>query len=438
MNEMTLEERDEDLETAVYNLIQMVNKLREQSEVIDVIIMDKELKAIREKRKVPRYSQKSSCFVKEYEGRSYMIIITNEMLLNAFGNERVPFSKDLFMHSLKSLIEREEYGKDITSITQYEPQWNPQEYVDNWMNSTIAKTEVAEYYKNLSFKGEDNMNKYETLLKKYQALYKDFETYRQVTEDIADKGTYVTNEALAELLECKKKYEDLKKENDSLVYMRNEKEKEVKRLLDKCDEAHTLYLSLKEDNNKLRNTIDDIYEGKRKLKEEYDGLKMEKDNLYKSYSALKKERDDLVKEVYYLHEVINEKNSKCKEKMDKIKQRDKQITELIAKNNKLHSEHEAIRLALVKERDNLAKRLEHINAMSNLEWEFEVVEETETTRTPYDELVEFCGNREGSCTKCPNVIACDGINGGFRPARWNEDENAEYNELIAMSGKEDK
>lgn len=51
MNEMTLEERVEDLETAVYNLIQMVNKLREQSEVIDVITMDKELKAIREKEK---------------------------------------------------------------------------------------------------------------------------------------------------------------------------------------------------------------------------------------------------------------------------------------------------------------------------------------------------------------------------------------------------
>lgn len=364
-----------------------------------------------------------------------MIKITSEMLLNAFGNERVPFSKDLFMYSLKSLIEREEYGKDITEITQYEPQWNPQEYVDNWMNSTIAKTEVAEYYKNLSFIGEDNMNKYETLLKKYQALYKDFETYRQVTEDIADKGTYVTNEALTELLECKKKYKDLKKENDSLVYMRNEKEKEVKRLLDKCDEARTLYLSLKEDNNKLRNTIDNIYEGKRKLKEERDGLKMEKDNLYKSYSALKKERDDLVKEVYYLHEVINEKNSKCKEKMDKIKQRDKQITELIKRRDTKDKQM----TELIKERDNLAKRLEHINAMSNLEWEFEVVEETETTRTPYDELVAFCENRKDTCLGCPKVTACDGINRGFRPAKWNEDEIAEYNELIVMlNNKEDK
>lgn len=378
-----------------------------------------------------------------------MIIITDEMLLNAFGNERVPFSRDLFMYSLKSLIEREEYGKDITAITQYEPQWYPQGCVDNWMNSTIAKTEVAEYYKELSFKGEDDMNKYETLLKKYQALYKDFEAYKEVTEGLATNGYYIKNEALEELLECKKKYEVLKEEQHAYCMS-------AEVVGAKLIETEKKYDELKKDYSALSNTIDSIYEGKRKLKEEREGIKKENDSLYKEFTALKKERDDLVKEVYYLHEVINEKNSKCKEKMDKIKQRDKQITELVKRRDIKDKQM----TELIKERDNLAKRLEHINAMSNLEWEFEVVEETETqydscigfaeipSTTPYDELVAFCENHEGSCTKCPNVIACDGINKGFRPAKWNEDEIAEYNELMnmdiaeycnnAMNNKEDK
>lgn len=331
------------------------------------------------------------------------MIITNEMLLNAFGNERVPFSRDLFMYSLKSLIEREEYGKDITAITQYESQWYPQGCVDNWMNSTIANKEAEEY-----FKGEDNMNKYETLLKKYEALYKDFEAYREVTENIADKGTYVTNEALTELLECKKKYDTLFKEHKAYCYASED-------VAVKLIETEKKYDELVKDNERLRNTIDSIYEGKRKLKEE---------------------RDDLVKEVYYLHEVINEKNSKCKEKMEKIKQRDKQITKLIDEKNALH----ILYTETAKERDNFEKRLDHINAMSNLEWEFEVVEEGVTKpTTPYDELVPFCEDRQNSgkgCFGCPKVVACDGINPNLRPAKWTENQKEDYNEL--MSGKERK
>lgn len=307
-----------------------------------------------------------------------MIIITDEILLNVFGKERVPFCRDLLMYSLKALIEKEAYGKDITDITQYDPQRDAQEYVDNWMNSTIAKKEAEEY-----FKGEDDMNKYETLLKKYGKLCREFESYKEVTEDIADKGTYITNEALEELLETKKKYDTLFKEHKAYCYASE-------------DVAVKL-------------------------------IKTEK-----KYDELKNERDDLVKEVYYLHEVINEKNNKCKEKMEKIKQRDKQITKLIDEKNALHT----LYLETAKERDNFEKRLDHINAMSNLEWEFEVVEETETTRTPYDELVSFCETRHDSCVGCPHNIACDGINHGLRPNGWNEDEIAEYNELMNM--KEDK
>lgn len=44
MNEMTLEERVESLECAVYTLIQMVNKLRENSTEMDVKSMVEELK----------------------------------------------------------------------------------------------------------------------------------------------------------------------------------------------------------------------------------------------------------------------------------------------------------------------------------------------------------------------------------------------------------
>lgn len=354
-----------------------------------------------------------------------MIIITNEMLDKAFGELRV-HGTELYSWSVEELSKRDAYGKDIRYLSTYDKCSDPQKYVDNWMNSTIAKTEVAEYYKNLSFKGEDDMNKYETLLKKYQALYKDFEAYKEVTEGLATNGYYIKNEALEELLECKKRYEDLK-----------------------------------EDNDKLRNMMDSMYEEKKKLKEE---------------------RDDLVKEVYYLHEVINEKNNKCKEKMEKIKQRDKQITELIKRRDIKDKQM----TDLIKERDNLAKRLEHINAMSNLEWEFEVVEETETTRTPYDELIDDCVNRRGdchgcpkakycemffntpfkwtqeqikeynktnaetqsttpydellsfcetrhdSCVGCPYSIACDGINHGIRPNRWTKNEIAEYNELKNM------
>lgn len=243
-----------------------------------------------------------------------MIIITNEMLLNAFANERVPFSRDLFMYSLKSLIEKEEYGKDITAITQYEPQWDPQKYVDCWMDSTLAGVYAKEY-----FEGDDNMNKYETLLKKYEALYNEFEAYKQVTEDISDKGTYVTNEAFADLLECKKKYEDLNIKFE-----------------DYRDFATKRYDELNEENDALKNErgtlIEEgcyLHEMIEKRQEKCRRLTSENDTLLKECDRLKKERDELVKEVYYLHEVINEKNSKCKEKMDKIKQRDKQITKLI-------------------------------------------------------------------------------------------------------------
>lgn len=238
-----------------------------------------------------------------------MIIITNEMLLNAFGNERVPFSKDLFMYSLKSLIERKEYGKDITAITIYEPQWDPQKYVDNWMRSSLANVEAAEYYNEMNNTEVIDMNKYETLLKKYGALYRDFEAYKEVTEDIADKGTYITNEALEELQECKKKYDTLFKEHKAYCYA-----------------SEDVAIKLIETERKY----DELQEEKIKLKKERDGIKKENDSLYKEFAALKKERDDL------------------------------------------------------------EKRLEHINTMSNLDWKFEVVEETETTRTPWDELVDFC------------------------------------------------
>lgn len=323
-----------------------------------------------------------------------MIIITNEMLLNAFGKERVPFCRDLLMYSLNSLIEKEAYGKDITAITQYEPQCDAQKYVDNWMNSTIANKAAEEY-----FKGEDNMNKYETLLKKYEALYKDFETYRKVTEDIAANGYYIRNEALAELLEYKKKYAELK--NEHKTYCSSSEDVAMKLI-----ETEKMRDDLKEDNERLRNEKDNIYERTRKLKEE---------------------RDDLVKEVYYLHEVINEKNSKCKEKMEKIKQRDRQITKLIDEKNALHT----LYLETAKERDNFEKRLDHINAMSNTDWEF-VVEETKPT-TPYDELVPFCEDRQNSgkgCFGCPKVVACDGINPNIRPAKWSQEQIDNYNELM--------
>ena len=337
--------------------------------------------------------------VPSYGGGRYMIIITDEMLLNVFGKERVPFCRDLLMYSLKALIEKEAYGKDVIAITQYESQCNPQEYVDNWMDSIIAKTEVAEYYKELSFKGEDDMNKYETLLKKYQALYKDFETYREVTEDIADKGTYVTNEALAELLDYKKKYEVLKEEQHAY-----------------CASAEIVGAKLIETEKKYDELVKDI-----------ERLRNEKDNIYERTRKLKEERDDLVKEVYYLNDVINEKNIKCKEKMDKIKQRDKQITKLIDEKNALHT----LYTETAKERDNYEKRLDHINAMPNTDWEF-VVEETKPT-TPYDELVTFCEKRQNGgkdCFGCPKEIACDGINPNYRPAKWTNQQKEDYNDLM--------
>ena len=75
--------------------------------------------------------------------------------------------------------------------------------------------------------------------------------------------------------------------------------------------------------------------------------------------------------------------------------------------------------------------------MSNTDSEF-VVEKTEieTTTTPWDKLVDYCEDRQISCYGCPNVVACDGINAGLKPKEWNEDEIAEYNELMNM--KEDK
>lgn len=337
-----------------------------------------------------------------------MIIITDEILLNVFGKERVPFCRDLLMYSLKALIEKEAYGKDITDITQYDPQRDAQEYVDNWMNSTIAKKEAEEYFKKLSFKGEDDMNKYETLLKKYQALYKDYEAYRETTIGIADKGTYVTNEALAELLECKKKYDELKEERDILIKEGCQLHEEIKNVQEKCKHLMRERDGFEKENKAL-----------------YKEFKDYRDFATKKYDELTKERDSLVQEVYHLHDVIRTRQEQVKEKMEKLKQQDKKITDL-----------ETIGLSLAKERDEFKQRLEHINAMSNLEWEFEVVEETETTRTPYDELVDFCESRRDSCVGCPRNIACDGINHGLRPNRWNEDEIAEYNELMNM--KEDK
>lgn len=298
-----------------------------------------------------------------------MIIITDEMLLNAFGAERVPYSKELVEPVIIGIIKKGGCGKDITEYNTYDEVTDPQSCWDEWLDSTKAKVEVADYYKNLSNGGmeDEYMNKsaglklkYETLLKKYVDLYKDFETFKEVTEGIATNGYYIKNEDLAELIDYKKKYECIKEEF-----------KEYR------DAAETIAIE--------RNKLKDINEA----------LRNQKDVIYK-------------------------------EKMDKIKQRDRQVTRLLAKCDEQHE----IYLALVKERDNLAKRLEHINAISNTEWEFEEVkvEETKTT-TPYDELVAFCENQEGSCIKCPNVIACDGINKNLRPARWSPEQREEYNEL---------
>lgn len=147
-----------------------------------------------------------------------MIIITDEMLLNAFGAERVPYCKELVEPIIIGIIKKGGCGKDITAYNTYDEVTDPQRYWDEWLDSTLANNYAEEY-----FKGEDNMNKsaglklkYETLLKKYGALYKDFEAYRQVTEGIADKGIYVINEDLAELVGCKKKCEDLKKKETVL------------------------------------------------------------------------------------------------------------------------------------------------------------------------------------------------------------------------------
>ena len=260
-----------------------------------------------------------------------MIIITNEMLDKAFGEMRVNGEGEIYSWSVQELSKRDIYGKDIKYVILYDGCSDPQKYVDNWMRSSLADMEAAEYYNTINME-DDNMNKYETLLKKYGALYKDFEDYRTVTEALAEEGTYIKNEALAELLEIKDKFDSLYKE-------------------------HTVYCSAAED-----------------------------------------------------------------------------VTVKLIETEK---KYEAIRLALEKERDELKQRLEHINAMSNLEWKFEVVEETETTRTPYDKLVDFCNKRCDSCIDCPNRIACDGINEGLKPAKWNEDEIAEYNELMALC-KEDK
>lgn len=348
-----------------------------------------------------------------------MIIINDEMLLNVFGKERVPFCKDLLMHSLNELIKREEYGKDITAITIYEPQLDPQKYVDGWMNSTIAKTEVAEYYKNLSFKGEDNMNKYETLLKKYGKLCREFEAYKEVTEDIADKGTYVTNEALEELLECKKKYDTLFKEHKAYCYASEDVAVKLIETEKKYDELKNERDALVQEVYYLHDVIRTRQEQCKSLTRERDGIKKENDSLYKEFSALKKERENLAQQVVYL-------NDKMKEKMDKIKQRDKQITELVNRRN----EKDKQMTDLIKERDEYEKRLEHINAMSNLDWKFEVVEDTETTRSPWDELVDFCESRLDSCVGCPKEIACDGINPNFRPAKWNDQQKEDYNDLM--------
>lgn len=285
-----------------------------------------------------------------------MIIITNEMLDKAFGDMRVNGEGELYSWSVEALSKRDIYGKDVKYVIIYDGCSDPQKYVDNWMNSTLANNYAEEY-----FKGEDNMNKYETLLKKYGKLCREFEAYKENAEDVA-----------IELIEVNSMYDELKKENDTL----------------------------------------------------------------------QKERENLAQQVVYLK--------------DKIKQRDKQITELIRKNNVLKEERDCLlrkikeetnvnekQVAdLIKERDEYAKRLEHINAMSNLEWKFEVVEETETSKSPYDELVAFCENRrEGGkdCFGCPNDIACDGINPNFRPAKWTENQKEDYNELIAMvNNKEDK
>lgn len=326
-----------------------------------------------------------------------MIIITNEMLDKAFGDLRVNGEGEIYSWSVQELSKRDIYGKGIKYVILYDGCSDPQKYVDNWMKSSVADMEAAEYFNTINME-DDNMNKYETLLKKYGALYKDFEDYRTVTEGLATEGVYIKNEALAELLEIKDKFNSLYKVHK--VY---------------CSAAEDVTVKLIETEEKCN-----------KLTKERDGLKMEKDNLYKSYSAVKKDREK------FAQEVVSLRNT-CKEKMDKIKQRDKQITKLIDEKKALHT----LYIETAKERDEYAKRLEHINAMSNLEWKFEVVEETETTRTAYDKLVDFCNKRYDSCIDCPNKIACDGINMGLKPAKWNEDEIAEYNELMALC-KEDK
>lgn len=384
-----------------------------------------------------------------------MIIITNEMLDKAFGDLRVNGEGEIYSWSVQELSKRDIYGKGIKYVILYDGCSDPQKYVDNWMRSNVASMEAAEYYNNVTNMEDDNMNKYETLLKKYGKLCREFEAYKEVTEDIADKGTYVTNEALEELLECKKRYDTLFKEHKAYCYASEDVAVKLIKTEKKYDELksenNALYNEFKDYRDFATKKYDELDKKNDALKKERDGIKKENDSLYKEFAALKKERDGLVKEVYYLHEVIEKRQEQVKEKMDKIKQRDKQITELIRKNNVLKEERDCLLrkvkeetnvsekqvAVLIKERDEYAKRLEHINAMSNLEWKFEVVEETETTRTAYDKLVDFCNKRYDSCIDCPNKIACDGINMGLKPAKWNEDEIAEYNELMALC-KEDK
>lgn len=386
-----------------------------------------------------------------------MIIITNELLSKAFGELRVNSDSDLYAWSVKSLAIMGKYGDDIKYLIIYDGCSDPQKYVDNWMNSTIAKTEVAEYYKELSFKGEDNMNKYETLLKKYGKLCREFEAYKEVTEDIADKGTYITNEALEELKECKKKYDTLFKEHKAYCYASEDVAVKLIETEKKYDELKNERDILIKEGCQLHEEIENEQEKYKHLMRERDGFEKENKALYKEfkdyrdfatkkYDELKNERDALVQEVYYLHNVIRTRQEQVKEKMDKIKQRDKQITELVNRRNEkdkqmtdLIKERDALKTLYTetaKERDEYEKRLEHINTMSNLDWKFEVVEETETVVSSYDTLVEFCENRTVGCAKCPNGIVCNSINKGLRPVNWNEDEIAEYNELMNM--KEDK
>lgn len=368
-----------------------------------------------------------------------MIIINDGMLLKVFGDMRVNGEGEAYSWAVEELSKRDIYGKDIKYVILYEGCSDPQKYVDNWMRSSVASMEAAEYYNNISNTEDDNMNKYETLLKKYGALYKDFEDYRTVTEALAEEGTYIKNEALAELLEIKDKFNSLYKEHT--VYCSAAEDVTVKLIETekKYDELKNERDALVQEVYHLHDVIRTRQEQCKSLTRERDGIKKENEALYKEFKELKKERENLAQQVVYL-------NDKMKEKMYKIKQRDKQIGDLIDRNNKKHADYAAVikeRDALktlytetAKERDEYEKRLEHINTMSNLDWKFEVVEETETTRSPWDELVEYCENCAEGCSGCPNEVACDGINMGLKPAKWNEDEIAEYNELMAM--KEDK